>query len=184
MSGAPRLAVWLLRYLHQGDRDAFVGDLREQFAEGRSSAWFWRENCMGIAIGMTRYWPEVLYETASVIVPFVTPRFHVPGWWAMPWPVSQIVLDAGPGAVLSLVPLAILGVALWRRGTFRLSRLLLTAAIGLAFLPLIPIAIAVFPGLLQPVPGNPHAKALAIPPMAFLALHFGRSLVAARVGCR
>jgi hypothetical protein len=83
-----------------------------------------------------------------------------------------------------LVPLAILGVALWRRGTFRWSRLLLTAAIGLAFLPVIPIAIAVFPGLLQPVPGNPYAKALAIPPMAFLALHFGRSLVAARVGCR
>jgi hypothetical protein len=38
----PRVADALLRYLAPG-HEALAGDLIEQFREGRSAAWFWRQ---------------------------------------------------------------------------------------------------------------------------------------------
>jgi hypothetical protein len=43
-SKPPALAAWLLMHLTPGDNhDALVGDLLEEFQQGRSAGWFWRQ---------------------------------------------------------------------------------------------------------------------------------------------
>lgn len=42
-SKAPALATWLLEHLMPGEKDAIAGDLVEEFRNGRSRAWFWRQ---------------------------------------------------------------------------------------------------------------------------------------------
>jgi hypothetical protein len=42
-SKAPALATWLLEHLVPGEKDAIAGDLVEEFRNGRSRAWFWRQ---------------------------------------------------------------------------------------------------------------------------------------------
>lgn len=187
MSRALRLAVWLIRHLYAGDGEALTGDLLEQMADGRTAVWFWKQALLGIAIGTLRHWPEFVYAAAATVAPFVIPSLRLPDslpWWNLPWPFSQVLLDLGPAAFVSLAPLTVLGLALLRRGRFRWSRLFVTEAIGLAFLPVVPLAIMAFPALLRPMPGNPYAKALVIPPLAQLTFLFMRSLFAAWVGCR
>ena len=50
----PRLAMFLLtRFAAGPHHDSIVGDLVEQLADGRSSAWFWRQTFM--AIGAARW---------------------------------------------------------------------------------------------------------------------------------
>src|SRR5262245_26341831 len=46
----PRLATWILESLVDGPhRDGLIGDLHEQFAEGRSAAWYWRQTILAVA---------------------------------------------------------------------------------------------------------------------------------------
>ena len=42
-SKAPALATWLLERLVPVEKDAIAGDLVEEFRNGRSRAWFWRQ---------------------------------------------------------------------------------------------------------------------------------------------
>jgi hypothetical protein len=42
-SKAPALATWLLEHIVPGEKDAIAGDLVEEFRNGRSRAWFWRQ---------------------------------------------------------------------------------------------------------------------------------------------
>jgi hypothetical protein len=42
-SKAPALATWLLEHPVPGEKDAIAGDLVEEFRNGRSRAWFWRQ---------------------------------------------------------------------------------------------------------------------------------------------
>jgi hypothetical protein len=47
----PSLATWLLEHLMPGDRnDALAGDLLEEFRNGRSTRWYWRQVLAAIAI--------------------------------------------------------------------------------------------------------------------------------------
>ena len=43
MKPPPTVASWLLRHLAFGPDDALAGDLVEQFQQGRSSLWYWRQ---------------------------------------------------------------------------------------------------------------------------------------------
>jgi hypothetical protein len=48
----PRLALWLVsQYAFGNTKDSVVGDLNEQFAHGRSSAWYWRQTLTAILAG-------------------------------------------------------------------------------------------------------------------------------------
>ena len=52
---APTAAIWLLEHLLSGSGcDALIGDLVEQFAAGRSRAWFWRQAMVSIMVGAVR----------------------------------------------------------------------------------------------------------------------------------
>jgi hypothetical protein len=56
-SNPPRLAVWLLEeFGPKVNREALIGDLNEAMAQGRSSAWYWRQVLRAIR------WRRVLYK--------------------------------------------------------------------------------------------------------------------------
>jgi len=43
-SQPPLLAIWLMQGTLSGPhRDAIIGDIVENFRQGRSGAWFWRQ---------------------------------------------------------------------------------------------------------------------------------------------
>ena len=45
----PIFATWLLQHVaNQYQRDAFIGDLIEEYGSGRSLAWYWRQ--VGLAV--------------------------------------------------------------------------------------------------------------------------------------
>jgi hypothetical protein len=51
----PKLALWLLaRYAAPYRRDALIGDLIEQYQEGRSRAWCWKQVAAAILTGRAR----------------------------------------------------------------------------------------------------------------------------------
>jgi len=53
----PRLATWLLVRLASGEkRESLIGDLAEQYRNGRSASWYWRQTLGSIATGA---WGEV-----------------------------------------------------------------------------------------------------------------------------
>ena len=54
-SQPPRLATWLVQHLGSGPRrESLVGDLIEQYRNGRSATWYWRQVLTAILIGVTR----------------------------------------------------------------------------------------------------------------------------------
>ena len=51
----PRLASWLLQHLAPGPHpESLLGDLIEQYRDGRSAAWYWRQTLTAILVGVTR----------------------------------------------------------------------------------------------------------------------------------
>ena len=45
----PRVATWLLRHLDLGTHsDSLAGDLLEQYAQGRSQLWYWRQVAVAV----------------------------------------------------------------------------------------------------------------------------------------
>jgi hypothetical protein len=57
---SPALALWLLK--HAVNEEALAGDLLEQFAHGRTGAWFWRQILASIP------WRRHLFNLAFSIV--------------------------------------------------------------------------------------------------------------------
>jgi hypothetical protein len=52
---APRAATWLLERLGSGSRfEPLIGDLAEQFAEGRSRLWYWRQTTGALVVESSR----------------------------------------------------------------------------------------------------------------------------------
>lgn len=52
---APRAATWLLERLGSGSRfEPLIGDLAEQFAEGRSRLWYWRQTTGALGVESSR----------------------------------------------------------------------------------------------------------------------------------
>lgn len=51
----PRMATWLLKHLGPGYRsEALAGDLFEEYQQGRTHAWYWRQTAAAILVGGTR----------------------------------------------------------------------------------------------------------------------------------
>ena len=46
----PAVATWLLQRFIGPDREAFVGDLREQYSHGRSRLWYWRQTLTAMVV--------------------------------------------------------------------------------------------------------------------------------------
>lgn len=184
-STPPRVAMWLLRHACPGRDEALTGDLVEQFGEGRSAAWFWKQTSAAIGVGLLGRWPEFLYATAVTVHPVLLPaaalraaRGNVP-WWELPWPWSQIVFEGTTSVPYFVIPLAVLGLGLWRNGGFRWGSLARTGLISILV-----SHVALFPWMLNPGPGNPYARTSILPGAVQLALLFAAALGAAWWGCR
>ena len=97
------VATWILEHLCPGGRnDALAGDLLEEFRQGRSSLWYWRQVLAAIAVGWakalransmaflfallwalpaTAFWIAVIRWQADT---FLSRR------WDLPWPYSMM----------------------------------------------------------------------------------------------
>ena len=118
-SKPPAIATWLLEHLIPGGRtEELAGDLLEQFNQGRSAAWYWRQALVAVfvscsnemsilwtAVGFTGVWCVALSQlwsrrgwTNTVISPGM--RFA--------WPVSQLYIVACVTAIYALpLPVAL-----------------------------------------------------------------------------
>lgn len=102
----PRLANWLLeRFGLTGQNPPLAGDLLEEFRNGRSAAWYWRQTLFAISIGSVRNvrlcWRPltgaIVGWAAQAAVAFCLWRFHL-----LPQP-PQIVRTIGDFAAAGLV---------------------------------------------------------------------------------
>lgn len=122
-SKPPAVATWLAEHLIPGDKsEALAGDLLEQFSQGRSVAWYWREVLIAIAVGLSRelhvlwvatgltiIWSFFLVASKPIWVEvFRNHRFQVLSSRSTPlaWPLSGIV-DVAILAALNTIPLLI-----------------------------------------------------------------------------
>ncbi|MBS0416266.1 MAG: hypothetical protein JSR66_01030 [Proteobacteria bacterium] len=66
----PRMAAWLLKYLGpRYRRDSLVGDLFEEYQQGRSRAWYWRQTGMAVLMGLRVRLPKfVLTVVLRVLI--------------------------------------------------------------------------------------------------------------------
>src|SRR5277367_94587 len=134
----PRLASWLLRQwgsAYYGE--SLAGDLVEQYQQGRSAAWYWRQVAAAILIARARFirtmaWtPAVgllarfLAETAAMLAIITgidqARRSHSPAG-------MMTAHFIGTVAVLMTVVLMSIGVAMWsarRRGHAAINAMLL-----------------------------------------------------------
>ena len=174
-SDPPRGAIWLLRHLGPASgNEALTGDLVENFRDGRSSGWFWKQVFIAAAVGVLTeirgHWPHICYAIAGTViigVPSLVEELNrasvmVP-WWVEPWWVS---------ALHSLAASPVLAAALLMNGAFRWVSLLRTWIINLTLLALPPILLGAIIG--------PHIMPLAVAILVF----FFTFLVSAWLGCR
>jgi hypothetical protein len=84
----PRLATWLLERFGNGRRnESLIGDLHEQFAQGRSVGWYWSQVLRALAISVR---VRVLTLVAAVASAFVL---------AQVWLLSHALFTRNAGTV-------------------------------------------------------------------------------------
>jgi hypothetical protein len=75
-SKPPVLATWLVEHLIPGPRnEALAGDLLEQFSQGRSVTWYWREVLVAILMRFLKEW-RILAWAAVVTVCWAFPFYY------------------------------------------------------------------------------------------------------------
>jgi hypothetical protein len=78
----PLLALWLLERFDSGRREALVGDLVEEIAQGRSRLWVWQQVlalCGLAAAGQVRN-----YVQTAHLIAFALGVFFAAGIWIAP----------------------------------------------------------------------------------------------------
>jgi len=83
-SRPPRFADWLLHRLASGPRPAsLIGDLHEQYRDGRTSAWYWRQTVRAIAASMRcdiRRHPTLAIRAVALTYMFLIPWVFFTGY--------------------------------------------------------------------------------------------------------
>jgi hypothetical protein len=165
-SKPPALATWLVEHaVRGGNSEALAGDLLEQFSQGRSAGWYWRQvvsaiivgwskefRTLGVAVGVTVVWTSALtlfygrfWADAQMIALERMVLRH--GWWDWGgagfsnWCFSSLGIAAFNALPIALATSIYLGLA--RTFTVRrflrgfVAGLLATAiSFGLSFVPL------------------------------------------------
>lgn len=79
----PRLASWLLeRFAFGPQRESLVGDIVEQYQQGRSSMWYQRQTLAAVFIGsVTRVRAHPLRALRALVLAVTVPMFFVAAGW-------------------------------------------------------------------------------------------------------
>ena len=83
----PRLAVWLLkRRGGSPENEALLGDLIEEFENGRSSGWFWRQTFEAFTVASDRVMPGLAMQLLILLVAWGVPAavFFALDWRRVP----------------------------------------------------------------------------------------------------
>ena len=159
-SRPPVLATWLVEHLIPGDRnEALAGDLLEQFSEGRSAAWYWREALVAIAVGFSKE-VRILWMALGFTLLWISALSLFCGriWTtALPWSVTPIN-TTGFLTVVNALPLPVaLATYLGAMSSFTLRRFSRGLSVGLFAL-----AVGTLLGslLLSTLPRSPEASFL------------------------
>jgi hypothetical protein len=171
-SHPPTAATWLLKFLTPaGKNEALLGDLEEDFTQGRSAAWYWRQVLAVIivsfgqelrsrwtAIGFAALWTVVvlLFLRHIYTGPEIRPLLDAVFGWAsgFAFPISVICVAtftiAALSAVETMAGLIGLGIYLVTTRTFTLRRFLRTTSIALAIVSLGNIVVAALVMIAEP----------------------------------
>ena len=124
-SRPPRVATWLLRNLGPGAaNEQLLGDLTEEHANGRSSAWFWRQVLAAIVVGFvdeSRAHKRIVARAILVGCACWTVLIHASrfalsiiellGW---PWPSHPVtVYEDVSGTNVSVVTVGTVQLDMW-----------------------------------------------------------------------
>ena len=85
-SRPPRLADWLLRRFASGPKKrSLIGDLHEQRARGRSSAWYWRQAISAIAASFAAELSQhkLLAVAVTVLAVYLPDVYRLSGLWIL-----------------------------------------------------------------------------------------------------
>jgi hypothetical protein len=146
-SKPPALATWLVEHMIPGDNnEALAGDLLEQFREGRSVAWYWRQVFVAILVGCSKEF-QILWTAIGVTLIWdsALSQFYGPVWafeqhrafaiWAMRhgWAQAQSMafMIWSPVAFNALPVVLTVGMYLGLTRTFSLRRFLRGLSAGL-----------------------------------------------------
>jgi hypothetical protein len=183
-SNPPRTAIWLLRHACPDDNESLTGDLIERFSEGQTRGWFWRQVLVAFAVGalgkIREHWPHFCYAIAGTLIAvFLGEVMQVARAityrWLLPWPLSKLVSDLTPNALITLAALQVLAVALVLSGVFRWASILRTWVISIALFAM-NLYLVVLPIDLMVGPFN-------IPPLLFASQYLLILLASAWLGC-
>ncbi len=145
-SKPPALATWLVEHMIPGDNnEALAGDLLEQFREGRSVAWYWRQVIVAILVGCSKELP-ILSTAIGVTVVWISilsqlygQNWHVAQaeasiFWATRhgWTLSDTYYRIGSLVALNGLPVVLtVGIYLSLTKMFSLRRFLRGLSAGL-----------------------------------------------------
>ena len=95
----PRLAVWLLKRQGAGrENEALLGDLIEEFEDGRSAGWFWRQTFEAFTVASNRVMPGLAMQLLVLFVAWGVPAalFFELSWERVPLGALHVTDDAWP----------------------------------------------------------------------------------------
>src|ERR1700722_7654359 len=74
ISHPPTVATWLLEHFHSGPRNqSLVGDMMEEYKNGRSDAWYWRQALTAIFLSFyTDIWRHKIITIRGVVTGWIS----------------------------------------------------------------------------------------------------------------
>jgi hypothetical protein len=107
--------LWALGYARENP--AVVGDLLEEFRDGRSAAWYWRQTLLLLSSGVATNIVQLRAYWMALVMGFLAQFLLAVMWWYRP---DHFLL---PIAILQLAGVIWLFRVRWRRGNAYFDRL-------------------------------------------------------------
>lgn len=97
----PALATWLVERAIPGARhEALAGDLLEQFSQGRTALWYWRQALSAVLLGYAREWR--IFAWAAVTTLLWAAEVNDGHYWSAPAARAFFALSASRHWLVSL----------------------------------------------------------------------------------
>jgi hypothetical protein len=126
-SKPPGLATWLLEHSKPGGKnEALAGDLLEQFSQGRSVAWYWRQVLVAILAAFLKEWRGFVWGLFFPVGWAYLLKFWDAKFWNARWPIGYYIFVLGIYTAMNAPESLPVGWNIrsvdWRRGWLAISR--------------------------------------------------------------